>query len=79
MISAYMLVLFCWIFSYYGSQWDQKLSGYWYSSKYQKISWIYLKMVKPNCLTLGGLVKWTYFQKKVEYPFNKINWSILFL
>jgi len=37
----------------YGSQWDQKLSGYWYSSKYQKIVWIHSKMVKPNCLTLG--------------------------
>jgi len=38
---------------YYGSQWDQKLSGYWYSSKYQKIVWLHSKMVKPNCLTLG--------------------------
>jgi len=30
---------------YYGSQWDQKLSGNWYSSKYQKIGWIDSKIV----------------------------------
>jgi len=29
---------------YYGSQWDQKLSGHWYSSKYQKIGWMDSKM-----------------------------------
>jgi len=26
------------------------------------------KMVKLNCLTV---VKWAYFQKKVEYPFKE--------
>jgi len=48
--------------------------GYWYSSKYQKIAWIDLKMVKPNCLTLGEL--WnepiSKKKKKVEYPFKSV-------
>jgi len=53
---------------YYGSQWDQKRSVYWYSSKYQKIGWIHLKTVKPKCLTSGVEVKWAYFQKKWSIP-----------
>jgi len=36
----------------------QKLSGYWYSSKYKKIGWMDLKKVKLNFLTTT----------KVQYP-----------
>jgi len=30
-----------------------------------------LKTVKHNCLNSEEVVKWAYFPKKVEYPFNK--------
>jgi len=43
---------------YYGSQWDQKLSGYLYSSKYQKIGWMdsmWMDSNGPKCLTLREL------------------------
>jgi len=43
----------------------------WYSSKYQKIVWIAFKNGKTQLFNSGGVVKWAYFQKKVEYPFNK--------
>jgi len=41
-----------------------KLSGYWYSSKYQKIVWMDSKMVKLNCLTLRAFTKMSLFSKK---------------
>jgi len=28
------------------------------------------KMVKTQLFNSGGVVKWAYFQKKVEYPFK---------
>jgi len=51
---------------YYGSQWDQKLSGSWYPSKYQKIGWMDSKTAK--LFNSGGAVKWAYFQKEWSIP-----------
>jgi len=57
------------------SQWDQKLSVYWYSSKYQKIGRMDSKKVKPNCLTLGELQN-KPISKEEEYPFKYTHLSM---
>jgi len=65
--------------TYYGSQWDQKLSDYWYSSKYQKNRLKTFKNGKTQLFNSGGVVKWAHFQKKVEYPFNFMKQQEYFL
>jgi len=62
------LTTIIYIFSYNSSQWDQKLSGYWYSSKYLKIGWMDSEKVKHNCLNSGEVVKLAYLQKKWSIP-----------
>jgi len=32
---------------------------------------------KTQLFNSGGVVKWAYFQKKVEYPFNTLFYSVL--
>jgi len=45
-------------------------TGYWHSSKYQKIGF---ENGKTQLFNFGGVVKWAYFQKKVEYPFKAVK------
>jgi len=53
---------------------ETRMSGYWYSSKYQKNRMNGFENGKTQLFNSGGVVKWEYFQKKVEYPFNV--WSV---
>jgi len=71
LVSLASIVFF--IYPTTGCHWDQKLSGYWYSSKYQKISW----NGETQLFNSGGVVKWAYCQKKWSIPLRILGSAVL--